>query len=77
MSRHIAIEDFAADMAGTSSVSYGSDRKKIVSALQRFADLVEKEDISLCFVKLDGSCDPNDFTTNTLIIKFIDYKRRE
>lgn len=72
MTKHITIEDFGANMAGTSEVHYGADLKRVVATLRRFADLVEKDSIGLCSIDLAGSCSANDFTTNTLTIKFFD-----
>lgn len=77
MSKHIAIEDFAANMAGTSRVNYGADLKRTVAALRRFADLVEAQSVGLCSINIQGSCEPQDFTTNTLNIKFFDYNGTE
>lgn len=73
MSRHIAIEDFAADCAGTSSVHYGADLTKVVATLRRFADLIEKQNIGVSSIKLEGECDRENFTTNVLTVKFFDW----
>lgn len=74
MSKHVAIEDFTKRSFGGAGISFGVDITHFVSTLRRFADLVEREAIAINSVKLEGECDPKDFTANTLIIKFVDWK---